>query len=265
MLEITIREAIERTVRDASRIITEAARTREVFLAKEGQANYVTVYDRRVQEYLFDKLHRIMPEAAFFGEEEGHDVFREEYRRGWLFVIDPIDGTSNFINGYFPSVISCGLFLDGKPYLGIVYNPFNDELFRAERGQGAFLNDRPIRVSDKHLRDGLVGFGTSPYYEELHEKTWKLCAGYLERCVDLRRSGSAAWDLCQVAAGKLTLFFEMKLGLYDFAAGAVIVEEAGGTFVNMDGEPVSFDGQSSVLAYGSGVLPEEILDNRSVL
>ena len=89
--------------------------------------------------------------------------------------------------------------------------------------------------------------------------------GYLERCVDLRRSGSAAWDLCQVAAGKLTLFFEMKLGLYDFAAGAVIVEEAGGTFVNMDGEPVSFDGQSSVLAYGSGVLPEEILDNRSVL
>lgn len=254
-----IRSAIENCVKDASRIITEAASNREVLLAKEGHANFVTVYDRKVQAYLFERLHAILPEAAFLGEEEGKDVFKEEYRKGWLFVVDPIDGTSNFINGYFPSVVSCGLFKDGKPYLGVVYNPLNDQLFSAELGQGATLNGEPIHVSDKKMIDGLVGFGTSPYYEHLHEKSWKLCAAYLTHCVDMRRSGSAAWDLCQVACGHLTAFYELELALYDFAAGSVIVTEAGGTMANLDNGPINYEGHSSILAYGSGVLPEELI------
>ena len=114
--------------------------------------------------------------------------------------------------------------------LGCVYNPFTGEMFSAEKGKGAFLNGKPIRVSDRQLDKALVGFGTAPYNRELHEKTFRAAAVLLEEAVDVRRSGSAAMDLAYVACGRLDAYFELILSPWDLAAGALLVREAGGIF-----------------------------------
>ena len=259
-----LKEQICGIVLSAGGILTHADRQRGALKSKEGHANFVTEYDRQVQEFLIARLTALLPEARFLGEEEGKDRFREEYRKGWLFVIDPIDGTSNFMNGLFPSVISVGLFKDGAPYIGVVYNPFSDEMFAAEKGKGAFAYERGIalprqlKVSDKPLSESLACFGTSPYHSELHEKSFRLAAECMPRCVDLRRSGCAAWDLCMVASGRTGLYFECEIGIWDCAAGVLLVTEAGGKVMQLSGEALTLDGPTSIIACGSGISQEEL-------
>ena len=171
----------------------------------------------------------------------------------FCFVIDPLDGTSNFIYGYRPSVVSIGLLKDGRPYIGVIYDPFDDLLFSAGSGQGAFMNGERIMSSDAPLAESLAIFGTAAYYDEMLDKTFDAAKRLLPLCVDIRRSGSAAWDICCVASGKCGLFFEMKLQLWDFAAGAVIAEEAGCTITDIDGQPIAYTGPSSVLCISKGV------------
>jgi len=213
-----------------------------------------------VQEYLFRELKAILPDAAFMGEEEGQDTFRDEYRKGWLFVIDPIDGTNNFVHRFRPSTTSIGLFKDGKPYIGIIYNPYWDELFTAEKGCGAYLNGRPIHSSTEPLSRSMVSLGTAVYYgDAIEHRAMQTAQYYLDRCVDLRRVGVASYDLCLVAMGVNGLYFETNLALWDFAAGAVILEEAGGKLTDMDGNEIPFTGYSSVLAASEGVAKEDYL------
>ena len=250
---------IEQAAREAGRIMLEAEDIEHAVHDKEGHANFVTDYDRRVQEYLFDKLAQLLPQARFIGEEEGADAFTEEDRRGFAFCVDPIDGTTNFIKGYRPSVTSIGLLLDDKPYMGVVYNPYDDMLFSAVRGGGARLNGKPIASSGEPLAKSLIMFGTAPYNPEKAEETFALCAQYLRRGADLRRSGTAAWDLCSVAMGTTGLFFEMRLGLWDFAAAALIAEEAGCVLTDLSGRPLRYDGPSSVLCASRGVAKENYL------
>ncbi len=243
--------------REAGRIMLEANNIRAGTTEKEGHGNFVTVYDRRVQAYLFETLGRLLPEAHFIGEEDGADVFRSEDRRGFAFCVDPIDGTSNFLSGWRPSVTSIALLRDGAPYLGVVYNPYQDLLFTAVRGGGAFVNGAPIRSSGEPLSRSLVLFGTAPYYPELAEHTFAVCASYLPRCIDLRRSGTAAWDLCSVAMGTVGLYYELELQLWDYAAGGLIAEEAGCRLTDLDGKPLSWDGPSSVICASEGVAKED--------
>lgn len=214
---------------------------------KEGHANFVTAYDKKVQEFLEAKLMRLMPEAVFVGEEEeDHPAIRE----GYAFIVDPIDGTTNFMKGYCVSAVSVGLLKDGVPFMGAVYNPYLDEVFYAEAGKGAFCNGKPIHVSGKPLAKGIVIVGTAPYYRELYDKTFEMIRYYFDRSLDIRRSGSAALDLCNVASGRAELFFEMRLQPWDFAAGSLIVTEAGGTVSTVEGEPLRFDRGISVIASG---------------
>lgn len=144
-----------------------------------------------------------MPEAVFVGEEE--DI-HASIAKGYAFIVDPIDGTTNFIKDYHVSAISVGLALDGERYMGVVYNPYLNELFTAVKGQGAYLNGVPIHVSSQPLENGVVLFGTAPYYEELNQKSFEMAYDYFKRSLDVRRSGSAALDLCSVAAGRAELF-----------------------------------------------------------
>ena len=228
--------------------------------AKGNASNLVTKYDREVQAFLEERLHRILPEARFLGEENHEDLFREEFRKGWLLVIDPIDGTSNFIYGYRPSVISVALMKDGQSHLGIIYNPYENDLFSAEKGCGALRNGKPMFSSELSLSKSLVSMGTAPYYEnEKIRYAFDTALSYMSRCVDVRRSGSAAYDLCMVACGTLGLFFEPVLQLWDYAAGALIVEEAGGVVTDMTGGKLSYSGPSSVIAAGHGVSSEDYL------
>ena len=248
---------VETAARAAGKIMLEAGDIRAGVTAKEGHANFVTAYDRRVQAYLFDALGKLLPEAKFIGEEDGADAFTDEDRRGFAFCVDPIDGTTNFLTGYRPSVTSIALLRDGKPYLGVVYNPYWDMLFAAVRGGGARLNGEPIRSSGEPLSRSVVSFGTAPYDPELAQETFALCAYYLPRCIDLRRSGSAAWDLCSVAMGTVGLFYETRLQLWDYAAGGLIAAEAGCRLTAMDGSPLPWDGPSSILCASSGVSEED--------
>ena len=213
---------------------------------KEGKGNFVTDYDSRVQAVLKEKLLALLPEAVFFGEEDGAD--KADISKGYAFIVDPIDGTANFTQGLQMSCISVALAKDGYPVIGAVYNPYRQETFYAEKGKGAYLNGEPIHVSDKSLEEGLVFFGTAPYNVELTNTTINMLSRYFLKTQDIRRSGSAALDLCTIACGKAELYFEMILSPWDYAAGALIVEEAGGIVSRPDGAPLTFDKKQAVVA-----------------
>lgn len=248
---------VEAAARGAGQIMLGAVNIRDSVSAKSGHGNFVTEYDKRVQAYLFSTLDKLLPGAAFIGEEDGADTFPDDARRGFAFCVDPIDGTTNFLTGFRPSVVSIALFLDGAPILAAVYNPYADQMLTAVRGQGARCNGVPIRSQDEPLSGSLVLFGTAAYNPEFAERTFALCADYLARSLDLRRTGSAAWDLCNLAMGTAGLFFELRLQLWDFAAAGLIAIEAGCRLTDLDGKPLTWDGPSSILCASRGVARED--------
>ncbi len=238
-------------VKEAGNVLLSARRPK--IMEKSGHANFVTETDEAVQRFLVGKFKDILPEAEFLGEEDGRDVFSAKMESGYCFVIDPIDGTSNFIYEYRPSVISVGLLKDGKPYMAVVYNPYDDMMFSAVKGLGAYMNGEKIMSSEAPLSDQLACFGTSPYYEELRDRSFDIAKKLLPLCVDLRRSGTAAWDMCCVAIGRCGLYFELKLQIWDYAAAALIAEEAGCSVTDIDGNPLSYTAASSALCMARGV------------
>lgn len=233
------------TIKSCGKIILNADRAHLTVDEKEGKANFVTTYDKKIESILKKDLLSILPDAKFIGEESEQDEFSD---KGRFFIVDPIDGTTNFIKDYKQSVISVALIEDGEAVFGAVYNPYLDELFTAEAGKGAFCNDKPIHVSDEPLENGIVLVGTALYYRELAEKTFAMALDYFNRSCDIRRSGSAALDLCSVAAGRAELFFELGLCPWDYAAGALIVKEAGGVVTTVEGSPFSYDRRYSIKA-----------------
>ncbi len=204
---------------------------------KGGHANFVTDADTAVQSYLMEEFGKRLPGAVFFAEEKEENHLGPEY----TFIIDPIDGTTNFFHHCRSSAISVGLLHKGEPVLGMVLNPYTNELFHAEKGKGAFCNDTPIHVSERKFSLGLVNMGASPYYPEAAEKTMRAGKLFLARCCDLRRSGSAALDLCSVAAGRTEMFYEFRLSPWDYAAATFIIREAGGDFGSFDGETFTYE------------------------
>ncbi len=245
-------ESICGLVRDCGLFIKDIDRGHLHVDAKSGRADLVTQYDRQVQERLRKGLLEIMPDAHFVGEEGSTQPFAPT---GKFFIVDPIDGTTNFIKDYHYSSISVALVVDNAAEIGVVYNPYTDEMFCAQRGQGAFCNGKRLHVSEEPLENGIVIFGTAPYHDELKEKTFQLAYAYFRKALDIRRSGSAALDLCMIAAGRAELFFELILSPWDYAAGALIVTEAGGLASDCDGRPLAYDHPCSVLARNQLAVP----------
>lgn len=215
---------------------------------KTGRRDVVTEYDRKVQELLMELLKKAVPDAGFFCEELKDQSGLSADR---LFIIDPIDGTMNFVHGFNHSCISVAYAEGGRLCAAAVYNPYADEMFSAVLRQGAFLNGKPIQVSDAALKDSVVCFGTSPYLPELKEKTFALAQKMFDASLDLRRQGSAELDLCSVAAGRAGLYFELSVSLWDYAAGALILSEAGGMCCRADGGPLPFDESKTDIVAGS--------------
>ena len=228
-----------RIIKEGGEIILSARHIGETVTAKDGKGNFVTAYDKKVQAFLFERLGELLPEAVFAGEEEES---HPDVKNGYAFIIDPIDGTMNFMKGYRRSAISVGLLKEGVPCAGIVYNPYAGEVFSAIRGKGAFLNGNRIYVADEGLSEQLVLFGTSPYDQELYERTFRICYALFQKCPDIRRSGSAAIDLCDVACGRAGLYFELMLSPWDYAAGCLILAEAGGKAVTQEGWKAVYGG-----------------------
>lgn len=227
--------------------------------SKAGRGNFVTDYDSRVQAILQSRLLELLPEAVFLGEEDQMD--HTDISKGYAFIVDPIDGTTNFTRNYHASSISVALALDGFPILGVVHNPYQKETFYALKGEGAYLNGERIHASDRTLEEGLILFGTSPYHADLTRKSFEIAYRYMSHGEDLRRSGSAALDLCTVACGRAEFFFELTLCPWDYAAAALIVEEAGGFVSDLQGRPLTYDRRQTIAARGPRV---ELVDVRDL-
>ena len=245
-------DAISGLVRDCGEIVRRADRKKLRIDAKSGPANFVTDYDKKVQDLLQEGLLGIIPDAHFIGEEGSSTHYSD---KGKFFIVDPIDGTTNFIKDFHASAVSVAFAVNGAVELAVVYNPYLDELFTAQRGHGALCNGERIQVSSEPLENGIVIFGTSPYNEELSEKSFKMAYEYHRRALDIRRTGSAALDLCAIAAGRAELFFELMLSPWDYAAGALIVEEAGGVVTDAEGRPLSLEHPCSLIARNNTVVP----------
>ncbi len=202
---------------------------------KGSNVNLVTKYDKLIQDFLFDELKKVIPDAHFMGEEEGGD---KEVSDGYCFIIDPIDGTTNFIKGFQRSAISVGLTKNKELYLGVVLDPDLNNLFYAEKGKGAYLNGKRIHISDADMENSLVLFGTCPYEHEFADKTFDTAKKLFLKSIEVRRSGTAALDICYVASGKSDFFFELILRPWDWAGATVILREAGGIAKTADGKDV---------------------------
>ena len=252
-------ERLSEIVRNAGKIILDVngVDSGGGICEKSGDANYVTVFDVKVQNYLMNEIQAIFPDAVFMAEEKDNDP--EVLQAECCFVIDPIDGTTNFIRNYKQSSISLAMISKGEVVCGIVYNPYLDELFSASANNGAFLNGKQIHVSSRALSEAVIGYGTSPYYkEELSQSTFDNAYAVFMKCADLRRTGSAAIDLANVAAGRIEGFFEMRLSPWDIAAGYLLIKEAGGVMTDLEGEKIEFSSPSSVVA-GSKAIHNDIL------
>jgi myo-inositol-1(or 4)-monophosphatase len=234
---------ITEIIKEAGKIILSAHNQENTVTAKEGKKNFVTKYDVAVQEFLFNKLGEAFPDAEFVGEEGENDFESKALR----FIIDPIDGTTNFMQDYRCSCISVALCKENDVIAGVVYNPYTDELFSAEKGKGANLNGNKIKVSERPLSDGLALFGTSPYHPENTDKTFALLRKVFDFSRDIRRSGSAAYDICTVACGRCEVFFEKGLQPWDIAAGTLILKEAGGIALNDQGKDINFSTPNDVV------------------
>ena len=252
----TIEAFLPSLLQEAGEIILSAhsQADAENVITKDGYANFVTVFDIRVQEFLIQRIREQIPSAQFIAEEQDNDS--DVLQSDWCFVIDPIDGTTNFIHDFRFYCISVAVFSHGEPIFGAIYNPYLKEYFHAGRGMGAYLGDRRITVSDTPLENALVAFGTSPYYRDtLADTTFSLLRELFMQTSDVRRCGSAALDLAYLAAGRVDAFFEMRLSPWDFAAGYVLITEAGGRISTLDGAPLDFSKKQPILASNATAFP----------
>lgn len=244
-------DKIIKIVRYAGAFLLNADDQENSVAEKEGKKNFVTRYDLALQNFLFRELSKAFPGAEFVGEEGDNNIENDALR----FIVDPIDGTTNFMQDFHCSCISVALCKANDVIAGVVHNPYTNEIFSAEKGQGAYLNGRRIYVSNRPLSDGLALFGTSPYHPENADATFELLRKIFDYCRDIRRSGSAAYDICTVACGRCEVFFEKELQPWDVAAGTLILKEAGGIALNYDGNEISFSKPEDVVfanpkAYG---------------
>jgi myo-inositol-1(or 4)-monophosphatase len=224
---------MERAVRKAARsLIHDFGEVENLQISMKGPGDFVSTADHQAERILKTELAKARPGYGFLLEEGGETAGDGKHR--W--IIDPLDGTTNFLHGIPHFCISVALERDGNLAAGMIYDPIKDELFHAEQGTGAFVNDRRLRVSARpSLPDSVIGTGI-PFRERgNHPHYLKLLEAVMGHTAGVRRMGAAALDLAYVAAGRFDGFFEIGLSPWDIAAGILIVREAGGTVTDMDG------------------------------
>ena len=252
MKDITL-EQIAEVVREAAGLMVRSGF--EVH-DKGSRENLVTSSDIAVQHFLTGQLGELLPGSGFLCEEE--DLADVGHRDVW--IIDPIDGTANSARGNENCCISVALVRDGVPTAGVVYSPWRGELYCAEKGGGAFCNGKPIHVSGRSYEDGILFTAMSTYRKEFARVCSDIIFDIFMECNDFRRSGSAAVELCLMAAGQAELYFEMRLMPWDYAAASVILEEAGGAICSFDGKAPSLSLPSLIIAANTAENCTRILD-----
>ncbi len=231
MLNVAVKAA-----RSAGSIINRAALDLEVLkIGRKGPNDYVSEVDRAAEHVIIQTLLEAYPGHGILAEESGreHGAKNSEY----IWIIDPLDGTTNFLHGFPVYAVSIALAHRGQVQQAVVYDPTRNDLFFASKGRGAFLNDRRLRVSKRlRLSESLVGTGFPFRKGDNFKRYVKMFEEVMQSCAGLRRPGAAALDLCYVAAGYYDGFFETGLSPWDVAAGSLMITEAGGLIGNFTGE-----------------------------
>ena len=239
----------------------------------KGDSNFVTQVDTNIEKAMKERLLKLYPETQFMGEEE--ETNEVDFSQP-VWILDPVDGTSNLIHDFQNSSMSLALAIDKKVVFGVIYHYSTKEFFYAKHKEGAFLGSyidnktspddsaptilsTPIKVSKiSELSRSLVSFGTSPYDKAtLGEKNCETLKQIFFACEDIRRIGSAAIELAYVASGRVDLYLERNLKPWDFAAAIVIIEEAGGIITDYEGNPIDISGPSDILA-GNPIVHEKL-------
>ena len=211
---------------------------------KGGRENVVTSADMENERFLKGRLTSLIPGSSFVGEEGDDSPVLEE---GYTWIVDPIDGTMNFSRGIPEIGISIALLKNGEPFIGVVHNPFTGRMWTSEVGRGAWMNGKPIRVSDRPLEDCILSTAWCCYRKDLAPKVFEVSEALYPRINDIRRIGTAAVELSMLAEGAADMYFEIRLSPWDYSAALTCVMAAGGVFTGIDGD-VSFERPSPVLA-----------------
>lgn len=222
----------------------------------KGKTDFVTAVDTRVQENIRMALEQLTPGAALMAEEKDNAAVD---LNGAVWVLDPVDGTTNLIHGFHHSAISLALAVEGRVELGLIYDPYADELFTARRGKGAFCNGEPIHVSGAAaLADSLCSVGTNPGCRDQADAAFARMRRIYDRCHDVRRVGAASIELCYVACGRLDAYLEHGLKPWDYAAGMLIVAEAGGYVTDFAGDAPLLDASRCAILATNGQIHSEL-------
>ncbi|MEO0644442.1 MAG: inositol monophosphatase family protein [Pseudomonadota bacterium] len=246
-----------RAVRKAGRsLIRDFGEVEQLQVSVKGPADFVTNADYKAEDILYEELSRDRPGYGFLFEERGEIPGRDKTH---TWIIDPLDGTTNFLHGIPHFAISVGLMRDEELVAAMVYNPIQDEMYSSEKGKGAFLNDRRIRVAARRrLSESVVVTGIPHMGKPNHEMYLKELEAVMGQVASVRRFGSAALDLAYVAAGRFDAFWEHGLKPWDVAAGMLLVREAGGMVTDHEGKPRTL-ATGNVLA-GNGQIHRAMVD-----
>jgi len=228
--------AIE-TAREAGHVLLEKFGKR-IDISRKGETNLVTEADLAAEALIIDRIRSKFPKHSLLAEESGHTASIDGHS-AWRWIIDPLDGTTNFAHGYPCFAVTMALEHEGEIVVGVTYDPTRDEMFAAERGRGASLNNKPISVSESPiLKDALLVTGF-PYEMTRREDLARHLTSFLLNARGVRRDGSAAIDLAYVACGRFDGFWEDGLNPWDVAAGILLIEEAGGKISDYQGRDCS--------------------------
>jgi len=225
-------------------------------VSRKGPADFVSAADRRAEEIIREELERARPGYSFLMEETGEAIGEDPQHR-W--IVDPLDGTTNFLHGIPAFAVSIALERQGKLTAGVVYNPVTDELYTAERGSGAFFNDRRLRVAQRReFHEAVIATGIPHFGRGDHGRALKQLAAVMGEAAGIRRCGAAALDLAWVASGRFDGFWEEALSPWDMAAGILLITEAGGFVTDTSGGAKML--QSGTVLAGNEAIQRHLLD-----
>jgi myo-inositol-1(or 4)-monophosphatase len=239
----------------ARSLVRDFGEVEQLQVSIKGPGNFVTAADHRAEDILFNELSKARHGYGFLMEERGEVPGADKTHR-W--IVDPLDGTTNFLHSIPLFAISIALEREGQLVAGVIYNPIMDELYTAEKGKGAFMNDRRLRVANRRtLQDSVVSTGIPHRGRTGHDRFLAECATAMRETSGLRRTGAASIDLAWTAAGRFDAYWEQGLKPWDIAAGIVLAREAGGLATDLSGTQAMFD--TGGIAVGNPYVHKQLL------
>ncbi|WP_272495814.1 inositol monophosphatase family protein [Bacillus pinisoli] len=245
-------------IKEAGSTIRNSFSTELMIQSKSSPDDLVTNMDRETEQYFISKINNTFPEHRILGEEGfGDNVTSLE---GVVWIIDPIDGTMNFVHQQRNFAISIGIYEDGIGKIGFIYDVVSDELYHAIKGQGAYFNDEKLpKLEPVKIEEAIIGLNAT-WVTENRRIDPSVLAPLVKKVRGTRSYGSAAIELAYVATGRLNAYITMRLSPWDFAAGLIIIEEVGGKMTTLQGEPINLVGQNSIFACNAS-LHKQVIQN----